>query len=291
LKNIKGEKIFASKPLMSSFGVGLLAKYFLKKKLFLDIDDDEIALLTEGKNFRQKFLHLNPDKYLLTLYLEPYILKCDGWTVSNYQLRDTYGGKIIPHARDPEKLKAPAEKSELKRRLSLPPECFLIGHIGSYRPHKGVERIIQALDLLNDPEILFLYTANKDYLPVKPYIKRIPEFPMRRLPEILGACDFAVFPLVESFISIYQLPAKIIDAMFLEVPFVVTETKSIKQVVQDEDLLIPFEVTIEQISQKIAFFKNYPQIRREKALKLKKFALSNLSVEKVSSELLQVLNK
>jgi len=48
IKKIDGEVIYASKPLFSSFGIGLLKKILKKKPLILDIDDWQMGFIKEN---------------------------------------------------------------------------------------------------------------------------------------------------------------------------------------------------------------------------------------------------
>lgn len=289
IRKVKGEHIIACKPLASSFGIGLIMKYFWGKKLILDIDDDELALLSEGKSFSRKYFHLNPDKYLYSLLLHKLIKKADGITTAGVSLQAKFGGLIIPHVREAEFFELREKKEELKNRLGISKENFVIGYIGTFRRHKGFERIVEALDILQDSSIIFLYTAKQDHLPPRDYIKRIPEFPFTKLPEILGACDFAVFPLVESRISDGQLPAKIVDAMFMGVPFIASKTKNIEALVKDKDSLFPQNASSEHLAEKISYFKNNPGIRQEKSRRAREIAQSELTLESAVKKLLSLL--
>ena len=147
---IKSSKVIAVKPLFSSFGTALLLKLFRGRKVILDIDDNELAWLSEDKSFSHKYLSFKPDRYLITKILSKFIKFADQITVCNGYLQSKYGGAIIPHAREPEKFVLNSNKAELKNRLGIDEEKFVICHIGSYRPHKGLDRVVEALDILED---------------------------------------------------------------------------------------------------------------------------------------------
>ena len=95
-KKISGDVIYASKPLMSSYGVGLLNKLVKKKPLILDIDDWEVGLSKESyvkltkikkiTNFltflRSKFSYWN------IVFMDKLIPLADEITVSNSFLQN-----------------------------------------------------------------------------------------------------------------------------------------------------------------------------------------------------------
>lgn len=290
LRKIKGRVVIAVKPLFSSFGIGLLAKLLLGKKLIIDIDDNEISLLSSGKSFRKKYLTLNPDKLPMSLLLQNLISQADHITISNSALKVKYGGTIIPHVRDPKFLQPPDSKENLKRRLGLDDKCFIIGHIGSYRPHKGVERIIEAINILNDPNLIFLYTSNKDQFPPADNVKRIDEFPFSQLPFILGACDLTVFPLDDSEISRYQLPAKLIDAMMMEIPFIASKTDALASLIVDDKMLIENSGDSNILAKRIKYIQDNPEIMREKTKRFRQFAENHLSISSASKILHKIID-
>lgn len=291
LLNIRGKSIIAVKPLFSSFGIGLIAKSLLKKKLILDIDDDELAFLSEGKSFSQKYFNLHPDKYVITRLLHNIIRNADEILVSNYEIRKRYGGIVIPHARDSKKLNPPADKVELKRRLNIIPDKFVIAHVGSYRPHKGLERIVEAMEFLSKDEYLFLYTANTDFITIKPNIKRLEEFRFDELPVVLGACDLMLFPLEDNLKSRSQLPAKLVDAMMAGIPFLISASPSVAGFVTDRDYLLPFYIGAEELASRIIEVRRNYKIYKAKSEQMKNEAEGYFSVDIVGQNLKEVIER
>jgi len=289
LKSIRGDMVIAVKPLMSSFGIGLLSRLLFKKRLILDIDDDEIAFLSEGKNFRQKYLNFNPDKFLFTSFLLRWTAKADAVIVSNAELQKRFGGRVIPHARDPQALTPPVGKAELKRRLQIDPNKFVCAHIGSYRPHKGLERVVEALNLYKGDDIVFLYTADRDCLPFGKYTKRIDEFPFKELPQVLGACDLMLFPLENNLISRGQLPAKLMDALLAGIPFLISELPTVLPYVPEKDYLLPLDCGADVVLKRILRIKNNLEIYVNKSDYIKANAVNILGLDKVSSDLTEII--
>src|SRR3989338_6905175 len=108
LKQITGDIIYASKPLMPSFGTGLLKKLTSKMPLILDIDDWELGISKEFyaklsftgkfKNFISSFR--NCFCYKNIFLFEKLIPLADEITVANSFLQNRFGGILVPHGRD-----------------------------------------------------------------------------------------------------------------------------------------------------------------------------------------------
>lgn len=104
--------VYASKPLFTSFGVGLLKKLIDRKPLVLDIDDWQVGILQDRRNahvlltkimrvvavFRYPNLYLF--FYIYTVLLEKLNWAANEMTVSSRFLQKKFGGTIVPHGRD-----------------------------------------------------------------------------------------------------------------------------------------------------------------------------------------------
>ncbi len=289
LKFFRGQWIIAVKPYPSSFGAALEAKKRFGAKVLLDVDDDEIALLSWGKNFRKKYFHLNPDKLLGVQRLLQQTAMADAVTTASLTLSRRYEGVIFPHMRDPDFFRVTADREELRARFGLPMDRFIISHIGSFRPYKGLERAIEAVRALKG--VLLVYTSEEDRFPAWPFVKRLPEFPFRELPALLKACDFAIFPSIRHPVAEAQLPAKIIDAMMAGVPFLASRTENIAHVVRDEDLLINLDATATEIAERLAYFRDRPDLRQRKSVALRARASTEFSLSAGLKVLQQIFGK
>jgi len=289
LLKVRSRAVIAVKPLCSSYGAALLLKLFRRRKVILDIDDDETALLSEGKSFSDKYLNFNPDRYVMTRILRGFIKFADEITVCNEYLREKYGGTVIVHAREAWKYSLNESKAELKRRLGVREDKFVICHIGTYRLHKGLERVVEALDILGDGGIVFLYTANKDYLPKRDYVLRQEEFAWDKLGEVLGGCDLGVFFLQAGRVSASQFPAKIADAMMAGMPFIASDTPGIRSLIGESIFLIDSRASAGDLAARIKWMKdNYSEALKE-AVRLRELAKADFSIEAVSVKLREVL--
>lgn len=278
LEHFRGEWIIAVKPYPSSFGAALGVKERFGAKVLLDLDDDEIALLSYRKSFRKKYFHLNPDKLLGVQRLLQQIGRADAVTTASLTLNRRYGGVMFPHMRDPQFFDSHGDREKLRHRFGLPADKYIVSHIGTFRPYKGLEKAAEAVRILNDRDVLLVYTSEEDNVPDGAFIKRVPEVPFRELPALLKASDFAIFPSIRHPVTEAQLPAKIIDAMMAGVPFLASRNENIACVVQDEELLVSVDATPTEIAERIAYYKDNPGIRREKSLALRARASAEFSL-------------
>ncbi|MHA2358318.1 MAG: glycosyltransferase, partial [Candidatus Heimdallarchaeaceae archaeon] len=254
-EKVNGDLIYASKPIFSSFGAGLIAKKYHKTPLLLDIDDWQMGFkkaYTKKLSFFQYlrflisslFSFFNPSNYYNYLIYEKRIAKADEITVSNRFLQEKFGGTIIPHCRDPEELNPENHSGdEIRKRYELQNKK-VVSFIGTPTKYKGVDDIINALSLIEDEDLYFLLVGLKD-VPFHNYIKKLgkeklgkrfvpkPLQPFSLLPELLAASDIIAIPQKETLETIGQLPAKVFDAMLMEKPIVATAVNDLPIILKD----------------------------------------------------------
>ncbi len=239
LRKIKGDVIYASKPLFSSFTVGLIKKHTARKAVVLDIDDWEAPFRLK---YHGKGNILYPDSYLSTLLNEKLVGLADKMTVSNRFLQCKFGGTIIYHARDT------AHFDPLRYNALRLKEDFgvlgkkVVSFFGTPRPHKGLEDLIKAFALLKDREMILTvmgldkseYAQNLRKMIGKLLLKN--QFidlgirPIHDLPRFLSFIDLVVIPQRNTSESIGQLPAKVFDAMAMAKPIIATNVSDLPEI-------------------------------------------------------------
>ena len=98
-----GDLIYASKPRLTSAGVGYLARLGRRRPLLLDIDDWEVGFFLRGGVWGTigRALNLsNPRGLAWTWLMERLRGIADGVTVASRFLEQRFGGVLIPHVRD-----------------------------------------------------------------------------------------------------------------------------------------------------------------------------------------------
>jgi len=165
-KKIDGDVIYASKPLFTSFGLGLFKKLSNRRPLILDIDDWQMGFMKEiysSLSLAQSFKFLatsalffySMSSYWNTLFGEKLSHLADEITVSNNFLQDKFSGTIVWHARDteafnPEKF----DGSSLREKYDIDRNKKVVMFSGTPRAHKGIEDLIEAINLLQTQDVL-----------------------------------------------------------------------------------------------------------------------------------------
>jgi glycosyltransferase involved in cell wall biosynthesis len=219
----------------------LLSKYFSHRPVILDIDDwDSAATKGRGVHPIRYDLHriLYPNSYFHTAALEEFTRLADSITVSSAFLANKFGGTIVPHARDTDFLDpADFNRSELRERWEIG-HTKLIMFLGTVRPHKGVEDLIQAVRLLKRDDVaLWLVGAdmaspyvNKLMTQGQDAVKVLGYQPFTEIPKFLSIADLVVIPQRKTPFAMAQVPAKIFDAMAMAKPIIGTDVSDIPQI-------------------------------------------------------------
>jgi glycosyltransferase involved in cell wall biosynthesis len=296
---IDGEVIYASKPLAASFGAGLLKKLIAKKKLVLDIDDNELgfgrefydslSILKKLNDFRLSVC--NWRSYYHNLVLNRLAFLANDITVSGRTLQKQFGGSIITHVRDVKRLDPEKFDKKKLRRKYLPdvhPQSRIVGFIGTPRRHKGVDDLIDAIALLRRENIvLAIGGAGKDRYcsdlrsklnasGLIDTVLMLPEIPFESLPEIIAFLDIIVIPQRDTPEAIGQVPAKIFDAMAMAKPIVATKVADIPYFLEGCAWLVDPKQPI-QLAEKIKYICNHSGEARQMGLRARKKCLANFS--------------
>jgi glycosyltransferase involved in cell wall biosynthesis len=249
-RRVDGDIIYASKPLYTSYLAGLWKKAFTGRPLILDIDDWQfgfrrysLSMLSVRPRlkylFRSALYGYTPWSFWNSLVLEKLTFLADQVTVANPFLRRRFGGTIIPHARDTEVLDpAKLDKSACRKRHAIGERQKVIMFLGTPRPHKGLEDLVEAVRLGDSREwLLVLVGVPPDSGFEKMARQKLPgncrvfgPQPFERAPEFLAMADVVVIPQKKNSATVGQTPAKIFDAMAMAKPVVATRVSNIPEV-------------------------------------------------------------
>ena len=261
-KQITGDIIYASKPLMASFGVGLVKKWLSGKPLLLDIDDWELGLakqIYESSDWRKNLSDfvvsmVSWRSYYHIAVLDKLTFLADHITVSGNILQSMFGGTIIWHARDSNLLNpARFNRNDLRKKYfeNIDENLFIVGFIGTPRPHKGLEDLIDAMLILSNYKIMLIIVGIDDSIYCKKlqnnviqsgFSDKVSFFPLQsveRLPEFLILTDLVVIPQRDTLFSYGQVPAKIFDAMAMAKPIVATKVSEIPEIMNGCGWIVP----------------------------------------------------
>jgi glycosyltransferase involved in cell wall biosynthesis len=232
VRSIRGEVVYAVKPLISSYGMALLAR----RPVILDIDDDELAFRPPGHPL-YSFGHPHGRAWTrLALSLRS---RAAATTVATSVLQQRFGGVLVPHARDTRRLRPMPEARGAAREALGVEEEPVVMFLGTPRPHKGLDDAAAAVRLMRRKATLVVIGAGADTPAMEGVVLR-PPFPLEQLGFLLAAADAVVVPQRRTAAGAVQLPAKLLDAMAAARPVVATDVADNAAILTDgRGMIVP----------------------------------------------------
>lgn len=242
LRSIRGDVIYAIKPLPSSFGLALLSRARTGRPIVLDIDDDELAFspsLSLRHPLRLALSMTQPNGRPWTRMTIACAHRADAVTVASTGLQQQFGGTVVPHSKDTARLRPGlVDRSAARAAMGLGDERTVM-FMGTPRPFKGIEDVAEAVRLMRTPARFVVVGADHS----TPYVARL----MRELPEarflppygldevasLLEGADAVVVPQRLEPQTLHQQPSKLLDAMALAKPIVATSVADIPAILAD----------------------------------------------------------
>ncbi len=253
------EVIVAQKPRMASFGVALEVARRRRIPCILDIDDDEGALFDDAfpsglAGAMRRWISLrNPNGGAWTARLARSVEDADAITAGSLSLARRYGATFVPFARDGRDFDPAAHDPGVAKRKLGVPDGFTIVFLGSYRPHKGLGDLALAVGGLAGHGVRLVVVGpldesdrNRLTRSAGGALRVLPPVDEARIPETLAGADAVVIPQRDTPYARMQLPAKLLDAMAMGCPIVVTEVGDLPEVVGEAGLTVspgPFGLT------------------------------------------------
>ena len=235
-EQIGGDVIYVSKPRLPSLELAILAKLHRNRPVILDIDDYELGFFEDRRPLSIAELKAGPPDPDVdcphdgawTRFSETLIPHFERITVSNEELRHKYGGTVLPHVRDEADFTPDLyPRDAIRRELGFAPGDKVILFAGTPRMHKGLARLVNALQELDRPEYKMLVVGSpadgESYRFLNglesPNIKCVVDVPFADLPGYLSAGDLVcLLQDEESATSAFQMPAKFTDALAMGIP-------------------------------------------------------------------------
>ncbi len=248
---VTGDVVYACKPLVTSFGPALYAaRYLARRRLLLDIEDDEWVTQSCGwpeflwRDVIKGWRHAKAWKFTRALHAA---VRCaDAVTVSTRTLQQRYGGTIVRHGPagdgyDPDRADL-GDRAALRRRWNLPAAVPLALFAGVPQPHKGWSTLLEALAR---PEAAAWHLAlagptdHPDFLAAVQALGArchiIGPQPHARMPELLAAADAVPVPQFDVPFAQSQLPAKALEAMAMARPVIATRVGDLPEILGEGD--------------------------------------------------------
>lgn len=249
LKALDGDVIYAFKPRVSSYGVGLIAKLFKGKTVVLDNEDWEGEHFYTARSWAERKRLLNKDRWSVDnpFYrglMEKLIPLADAVTVVSSFLQKRSGGNRLVHGADCTFFdSARYDRSVLREQWGVTGK-FVVLFAGTVFPHKGLEEIIDAFQILDD-ERLVLMVAGVDNVHVralKAYAKHrvcfVGPHPHDRMPEFLALSDTVILPLKDTPHAHAQVPGKVFEAMAMAKPIIASNVSDLREILDGCGIVI-----------------------------------------------------
>ncbi len=260
LRLITGDVIYAVKPKPTSFGIGLVRRWQTGMPLLLDMDDWELSWCGGDDwryappNLKQRYRDIfksdgqlrDINHPLYVKWLEKWIDSVDALTVDTNFLQKRFGGVYLPNGKettlfDP-KFYNP---DEIRSALGLSAYRILM-FPGAPRPHKGVEDVLDALELLNQPDLRLVIIGGSPYDDYDDRLKQrygkwliqLPRSPVEKMPELVSAAHVIVVPQRNTLTAIAQFPLKLSDGMAMAKPILSTRVGDIPEILGDTGYLV-----------------------------------------------------
>ncbi len=309
LASIEGDVIYASKLMLTSFGVGLVKKKISKRPLVLDIDDWSAGLWLGqwNKTIFERFLEtyyknplklLNPMTHIYKVWMEHFTRSADQITVTSDFLQKRFGGIKLPHARNPKEFDPQRfNPKKLRQQWSID-EFKIIMFIGNPAPYKGIEELIDAIKLVNRKDLKLMMIGinttatyskqiikkGKNHLIIKPNLISV-----FNVPKVLAMGDLVVIPQRNTPSTVGQIPAKLIDAMAMAKPIIATRVSDIPQILDHCGIIVEPN-DIQALAEKISLLLDHPEVASELGKKARNKFLRNYTLIHLQEKLMNIFN-
>ncbi len=259
LSKIDGDILYAVKLKTTSFGLAILKKITSRRPLILDIDDWEMSW-HGGDDWKYGFKPLKflrelvkedgalrfPDHPLYLRWLEKFTSYADVITTHNTFLQNKFGGIYIPQGKDLQLFdpqKCDRTSNRIKYNLQ---EYKILMFPGAPRPYKGVEDVLQAMEILQWEDLRLVIVGGSPYDDYDRYLQQkwskwiisLPPQPFDLMPEIISCADIMVVPQRNTPETIAQFPLKLTDAMAMAKPILATKVGDIPEILKDTGYLV-----------------------------------------------------
>lgn len=311
LPYLDGDVLYAVKPKPSSFGVGLIRRWQTKKPLILDMDDWELSWCggddwryqASPKQFYRDLFKPNgqlrePDHPLYVKWLERLVSKADALTIDTNFLQQRFGGVYVANGKDTDLFDPSPYDPEVSRaRYGLSGYRVLM-FPGAPRPHKGVEDVLEALELLNQPDLRVVIIGGSPYDDYDDRLKQrwgkwiiqIPRSPVEKMPEIVSAAHVVVVPQRDTLTARAQFPLKLSDGMAMGKPIISTRVGDIPEILGETGYLVDPNAP-QQIAQTIEHIFQHWDEAQTKGIQARQRCVEHYGMKAMAGALGEILQQ
>ena len=310
LNKIKGDIVCAVKPKPTSYGVALMDKIFRRRPVILDIDDWELSWYGGDEwQYRPNFKQLardvlkkkgalrNPEHPLYIKWMESSIKHADAIVADTQFLLNRFGGNYLPNGKDTDLFDPDKYDPQLSREHYNLTEYRVLMFPGAPRPHKGLEDVLKALDLLNEPDLRLVIVGGNPYDNYDEQLKErwgqwiisLPAQAIEKMPFVVSAAHVVVVPSRDTAIAWAQFPLKLTDGMAMAKPILATRVGDIPTILNDTGYVVnpnsPEEIAenIQLIFQDLETANYRGKMARERCIKYYSLKTMATTISKVIS--------
>lgn len=249
-----GDVLYAIKPRPTSLGVALEARRRQRRPVLVDLDDWETGFLLDDalamvrSRFRDETRWVarnlldvrSPNNLYRTAAMERRVRLVDAVTTTSSWLAARHSGTVIVQARDTSVLDPSlVDRAEARAELGLPAQATVLLFMGTPRRHKGLDKVLQALDRLGRDDVLFLVVGGDPGLAARPDLRVVGWQPYGGLVPFLAAADVVVVAQQATPGGRGQMPTKAYDAMAMARPVIATDVSDLAETVEGCGLVVP----------------------------------------------------
>jgi glycosyltransferase involved in cell wall biosynthesis len=187
------------------------------------------------------------NRFTAAALLEAYARRARHRIVSNRWLAARFGGEILYHVRDPAELDPSLPPAHAV--TPLPDGATWVGFVGTPRPHKGIDVLVDAVASArrhadvglaimgiadtNDPIVV----RARQLLGAERFVT-YPQFPFSALADHLRLLDIVAVPSLDVPAAWGQIPAKLFDAMSMAKPVVASALNDIPEILEGAGIVV-----------------------------------------------------
>jgi glycosyltransferase involved in cell wall biosynthesis len=258
-RRITGDVVIACGLSLTSFGVGLLARFRRRLPLILDMPEWETYDPYNWRPGLPRALMIarnlvgegwgNPRSFKYRYLLDKLTSLADERTVNCEFMRRRYGGVFLAHGVPTEQFDPGRfDRSAIRRKWGIRPAATTLLFGGNPQPKKGLEETVAALDALEGKVDGLLVIVGRDES--HPYTRKLIQAgrgkvmtlgpqPFHLMPELHATADIVVLPQSTDPQSQGYVACKIYEAMAMEIPVITTDVSDNAGILRGCGFVVP----------------------------------------------------
>lgn len=250
LRRCRKSTLFAVKPKASSFGTALLLRLVGRVPIVLDVDDWELdtahspVQYSASRGRRFGFLRLlhQPDSPDVLNWLESHTSLAQAVTANTRVLQTRYRACYLPSGKDTRLFDPAHYNTKLARKAFGLDGLEVLLFPGTVIPHKGLDDVVSALELLKRPKLRLVLAGGRDagnhfsnavVRTAGHCVLQLPRQSQADMPMLIAAAHAVVVPQRDTHAAKAQFPMKLTDAMAMARPVIATRVGDIPEIVDN----------------------------------------------------------